>query len=83
MMKSLIITTFKDDEPTPEVTISIPSNVFKIANQLIPKKAFDALSEHGIDLSSISGLLNEDEASGVIVEIEDHRKHEKTVFSIE
>ena len=82
-MPSVKITTYKDGEIKPEVTISIPSNVFKIAKKLIPQKAYTALEEQGIDLKGIDELVSSGEASGVLLEIEDHKKNEKTVISIE
>lgn len=82
-MKSIKITTFKDGEPDPEITITIPSNVFKIANQIIPKKVLLELERQEIDLKIISDLLESSDALGTIIEIEDHRQYEKTVISIE
>jgi len=57
--------------------------VFKIAKKLIPPKAYKALEEQGIDLSGIDDLVKYGEASGVLLEVEDHRKNEKIVISIE
>ena len=82
-MPSVKITTYKVGEAKPEVTISIPSNVFKIAKKLIPKSAYESLEKEGIDLSSIDELIRSDESLGVILEVEDHKKNEKTVISIE
>ena len=82
-MPSIKINTYKAGEVHPEVTITIPSKVFKIAKKLVPDKAYAALEEQGVDLSGIDELLSDGETSGVILEVEDHRKNEKIVISIE
>lgn len=82
-MPSIKIVTYQAGEPTPEVTVTVPSHVFKIAKKLIPQKAYTALEEQGIDLNGIDELVSSGEASGVLLEIEDHKKNEKTVISIE
>jgi hypothetical protein len=82
-MPSVKITTYKAGEIEPEVTISIPSNVFRIAKKLIPKTAYEALEKEGVDLSGIDELIRSGESIGVILEVEDHKKNEKTVISIE
>lgn len=82
-MPSVKITTYKVGEINPEVTISIPSNVFKIAKKLIPDSLYKDLEKEGIDLSGIDELIGSGESLGVILEVEDHRKNQKTVISIE
>jgi len=82
-MPSIKIVTYKSGEARPEVTVTIPASVFKIARKLMPKKACDALEEQGIDLSGIDELIRSGETSGVLLEVEDHKKKEKTVISIE
>ena len=82
-MPSVKITTYKAGEVKPEVTISIPSKVFKIAKKLLPDSLYRDLEKEGIDLSGIDELIGSGESLGVILEIEDHRKNEKTVISIE
>ncbi|MFC1831996.1 hypothetical protein ACFL0S_08245 [Thermodesulfobacteriota bacterium] len=82
-MPSVKITTYKAGEVKPEVTISIPSKVFKIAKKLLPDSLYKDLEKEGIDLSGIDELIGSGESLGVILEIEDHRKNEKTVISIE
>ncbi|MEJ2137202.1 MAG: hypothetical protein P8X86_18395 [Desulfofustis sp.] len=82
-MPSIKIVTYKADETHPEVTVKVPTNVFKIARALIPSKAYSALQEQGIDLNSIDELISSGEASGILLEVEDHKKNEKTVISIE
>ena len=82
-MPSVKITTYKAGEIKPEVTISIPSKVFKIAKKLIPNSLYKDLEKEGVDLSGIDELIGSGESLGVILEVEDHRKNEKTVISIE
>ena len=82
-MPSFKITTYKVGEINPEVTISIPSKIFKIAKKLIPKSLYKDLEKEGVDLSGIDELIGSGESLGVILEVEDHRKNEKTVISIE
>jgi hypothetical protein len=82
-MPSVKITTYKVGEINPEVTISIPSNVFKIAKKLIPDSLYKNLEKEGIDLSGIDELIGSGESLGVILEVEDHTKNQKTVISIE
>ena len=45
--------------------------------------AYESLEKEGIDLSGIEELIGSGESLGVILEVEDHRKNEKTVISIE
>jgi hypothetical protein len=82
-MATIKITTYKGENVKPEVTISIPSKIFIIAKRLIPKKAYEALEEQGIDLNGIDELIRSGEGSGVLLEVEDHKKNEKIVISIE
>lgn len=82
-MATIKINTYKGGEVTPEVTISIPSKIFIIAKRLIPQKAHEALEEQGIDLNGIDELISSGEGSGVLLEVEDHRKNEKIVISVE
>ena len=82
-MPSVKITTYKAGEISPEVTISIPSKVFKIAKKLIPNSLYKDLEKEGVDLSGIDELIGSGESLGVILEVEDHKKNEKTVISIE
>ena len=82
-MPSIKIVTYKIGEANPEVTVTVPSHVFKIAKKLIPQKAYSALEEQGIDINGIDELISSGEASGVLLEVEDHKKKEKTIISIE
>ena len=82
-MPSVKITTYKAGEIKPEVTISIPSKVFKIAKKLIPNSLYKDLEKEGVDLSCIDELIGSGEPLGVVLEVVDHKKNQKTVISIE
>ncbi len=82
-MANLKIRVFKGSDPMPETTVTIPGGVLKIAAKLIPAKAMDALHREGIDLEEIVRLSENPEAHGTLVEVEDHRKNEKVVISLE
>lgn len=82
-MPSIKINTYKNGDVKPEATVTIPSNVFKIAKRLIPKSAYTSLEAEGIDLAAIDELIANDEPLGVILEVENHKKNERTVISIE
>lgn len=80
-MASLKIKTFKGGEA--EATVTIPLSILRIASKLIPRDAETALSEKGIDLNQILELSQNEEAHGTLVEIEEHRKNERVIISIE
>ena len=82
-MPNLKIRVFKGGEPTPETTITIPGGVLKVASKLIPKKATAALQEKGIDLEELIRLSQDSAIQGTLVEIEEHKKNEKVVVSLE
>jgi len=82
-VRSLKIRTFKGVEVEPETTVTIPLGVLRIATKLIPKRAASALEEKGIDLGQLVKLSGKEEIQGTLVEIEDHRKNEKVIISIE
>jgi hypothetical protein len=82
-MSDLKIRVFKDSEDQPATTVTIPGGVLRIASKLIPKKATAALNEQGIDLDEIARLSENPDAKGTLVEVEDHRKNERVVISLE
>ena len=82
-MSSLKIRVYKGDEKQPETTVKVPVKVLRVASKLVPKKAAAALEEKGIDLNQIIELAQEPGLSGTLVEIEEHKKNEKIVISIE
>ena len=82
-MSSLKIRVFKGDDKEPETTVKMPVKVLRVASKLVPKKAAAALEEKGIDLNQIVELAQEPGLHGTLVEIEEHKKNEKIVISIE
>jgi aspartokinase len=78
------IRKFKGSDLVPETTVTVPGGVLRIASKLIPKQAIEALQEEGIDLEEIIIRLSENpEANGTLVDVEDHKKHERVVISLE
>ena len=82
-MADLKIRIFKNGKTQPDTTITIPGRVLEIANKLIPKKATAALQDKGIDLDELIKLSKNSEIRGTLVEIEDHKKNEKILISLE
>lgn len=82
-MADLKIRVFKGGETEPETTITIPGGVLKIAFNLIPKQAADALHGKGIDLDELVRLSENPDAQGTLLEIEDHKKNEKLVIALD
>jgi hypothetical protein len=82
-MTDLKIRVFKTGEPEPETTITIPGGVLKVAYRLIPKEAAAALRERGIDVDEIIALSANPKIRGTIVEVEEHRKKQKVIVSLE
>ena len=82
-MANLMIRVYKQGDPDPDTTIKIPGGVLKVATALIPGKVSQSLTEKGIDLGEISKLADNPEAKGTLIEIEEHKKNEKVVISLE
>jgi len=82
-MVSLKIRVFKGNGADPETTCTIPAGVLKIAAKLIPGQALDALREKGIDPDEIITLSTNPGARGTLLEVEDHKKHERVVIALE
>lgn len=82
-MANLIIRVFKQGDSSPDTTIKIPGGVLKVASALIPKKVSQSLTSKGIDFEEILKLADNPEAKGTLIEIEEHRKDEKVVISLE
>lgn len=82
-MRSLKIKVFKGGETTPETTCTIPTAVLKVAARLIPKQAMAALREKGIELEEIIKLSTDPEVHGTLLEVEDHKKNERVVITLE
>jgi hypothetical protein len=82
-MADLKIKIFKNDELNPETTITIPGTVLQVASKLIPKRATAVLQEKGIDINEIVDLSNRQDVRGTIIEVEEHKKNNKIVISLE
>jgi len=82
-MSDLKIRIFKNDELNPETTITIPGTVLQVASKLIPKQATVALQEKGIDINEIIELSNRHDIQGTIIEVEEHKKNNKIIISLE
>ncbi len=73
---------FKGTETKPTTTISIPLDVLKIASKLMPKQVASNLKEKGIDINEILELSKKD-IKGTLIEVDEHKKKEKVIISIE
>jgi hypothetical protein len=82
-MSDLKIRVFKAGDTEPATTVTIPAAIVKIASKFVPVRAMGALKEQGIDLDEIVRLSENPEAKGKLVEVEDHRKNERVVVSLE
>ena len=82
-MADLKIRVFKGDDHDPATTVTIPGGVLKIASNLVPRKAAEALKGEGIDLEELIRLSENPDAHGTLVEVENHRKNERVVISLE
>jgi hypothetical protein len=82
-MSDLKVRVFRDGEDDPSTTVTIPGGVLRIAFNLVPRKAAEALKQEGIDLDEIVKLSENPDARGKLVEVEDHRKNERVVVSLE
>ena len=82
-MADLKIRVFKGGEVQPETTVTIPGSVLNVASKPIPKKAVAALQEEGIDLDELIKLSQNPDVRGTLVEVEEHKKNEKIIISLE
>ncbi|HZP21139.1 MAG TPA: hypothetical protein VFB16_13130 [Bauldia sp.] len=82
-MTDLKVRVFKGQSTEPSTTVTIPGGVLRIARNLVPHVARDALKDRGIDLDEIVRLSGTPEAKGRLVEVEDHEKNERVVLSLE
>lgn len=82
-MAKLKIRIYKCGKQDPDQTITVPLGILNIAMKFVPEKMQKNLEEKGLDINMISGIAKSGEVAGIITEIEDHVKNEKTVISIE
>ena len=81
-MADLKIRVYKNAEPNPETTITIPGVVLRAASRLLPRKAMDVLQKKGINLEEIVRLSSNPDVTGPLVIVEEHDKKEKVVISL-
>jgi hypothetical protein len=79
----LKIRVFKGGESQPDTTVTIPDTVLKVASKLVPKQAAAALQDKGIDLDELIKLSTNPEVQGTLVEVEEHKKNEIVIISLE
>lgn len=82
-MRSLKIRVFKGGESNPETTCTIPAAVLQVAFRLVPRQAMSALRQKGIELEEIIKLSSNPDVHGTLLEVEDHKKNERVVISLE
>jgi hypothetical protein len=82
-MADLKMRVFKQGKNQPDTTVTIPGRALMLAKKLVPKQAAAALQEKGIDLDELIKLSANPDINGTVVEIEDHKKNEKIVVSLE
>lgn len=82
-MADLKIRVFKHGGSEPETTVTIPGGILNVASKLIPQKAVAALQAEGIDFDELIRLSKNPEVRGTLVEIEEHKKDEKIIISLE
>jgi len=82
-MIKLKIRIYENDETDPKTTISVPLGMLRFVSRFVPANLKESLQKKGIDLEMIADLAKSEEIHGTLVEIEEHKKNEKTVISIE
>jgi hypothetical protein len=82
-MANLKIEVFKNNSTGPETTIKIPLDVLKVASKLMPRNVVSSLEEKGIDINNMLYASQNEKIQGTLVEIEEHRKNERVVISVE
>lgn len=82
-MSDLKIRVYHQGRTDPGTTITIPGGILRVASNMIPHKAKEALDEKGVDVEEIVRLSENPEALGTVVEIDDHEKNERVVVSLE
>jgi len=82
-MSQIKIRVFRGDDNHLASTVTIPGGILKIAANLLPRRALQAMSDEGFDLNEVAALADNPEARGEIVSFEDHEKGERVIISIE
>jgi hypothetical protein len=82
-MPDLKIKVFNGNDSLPKTTVTVPSAVLKIGSKLIPRQAMDALQKEGIDLGELMKLSEKPDVHGTVVKVEDHKKNQRVVITLE
>lgn len=82
-MENLKIKVFKNGAPGPETTITIPLGMLKATAGLMPEQIMSSLEKKGININHLLDIAQKETVGGTIVEIEEHRKNERVVISVE
>lgn len=82
-MSDVKIRVYRGDDQHLATTVTIPGGILRIAANLVPRRAVEALRNEGIELEEIVRLSENPEATGKLVEVEDHDKNERVVVSLE
>ena len=82
-MVKLKIRIYENNEPEPKTTISVPLGMLQFVSRFIPAGLKASLAKKGVDVALIGELARSEAIRGTLVEIEEHKKREKTVISIE
>jgi hypothetical protein len=82
-MIKLKIRIYENNEADPRTTISVPLGMLRFVSRFMPANLKESLAKIGIDVMLIGELAQSEEIRGTLVEIEEHKKREKTVISIE
>ena len=82
-MVKLKIRIYNSHETEPRTTISVPLVMLRFASRFIPMQLRDSLAKKGIDVDVIAELAKSEDVRGTLVEVEEHKKNERTVISIE
>ena len=82
-MADLKIRVYKGGADEPDTTVTIPGSVLQLRRRLIPKNALQSLQQEGVDIDELIELTRKPDVQGTLVEVEEHKKDEKIVISIE
>lgn len=82
-MSDVKIRVYKGADQHLASTVTIPGGILRIAANLVPRRAVDALRNEGIELDELVTLSERPDAQGTLVEVEDHEKNERVVVSLE
>ena len=82
-MIKLKIRIYENGETEPKTTISVPLGMLRFVSRFVPANLKESLSKKGIDVELIADLAKSEEIHGTLVEIQEHKKNERTVISIE